>query len=98
MALLDDVKIALRVTTNALDSEITLWIGAAKADMERVGVPSDKLQDNISDPYIKSAITLFVKAHFGYDNSEAPRFQESYRQMVKDILNSPSLFSSGDTT
>ena len=92
MALLDDVKVALRVTTDALDSEISMWIDAAKADMARVGVPESMLADESIDPYVRCGVVEFVKARFGYDNSEATRFESSYRQIVKDILNSPTMY------
>lgn len=95
MALLDDVKVALRLTTDAMDSEVSMWIGAAKADLARVGVPDAMLADESIDPYVKCAVTEFVKARFGYDNSEAARFQESYRQVVRDILNSPATYGGG---
>lgn len=93
MALIDDAKVALRVTTDRLDSEVQMLVDAAVADMRRVGVPDDLLYEDTMDPYVKAAVILFVKASFGYDNSEASRFQNSYRQMVKDILNSPSTYS-----
>lgn len=94
MALLDDVKVALRVSTDALDAEVSAVVDAATADMKRVGVPESMLGDKI-DPYVKLAVILFAKAHFGYDNDEAPRFEASYRQIVKDILNSPSTYGGG---
>lgn len=92
MALLDDVKVALRVTTDAMDSEIQMWIAAAKADLARVGVSGSMLSDETMDPYVKCAVVEFVKSKFGYDNSEASRFQSSYMQILKDILNSPTTY------
>lgn len=92
MALLDDVKVSLRLSTDAMDSEVQMWIDAAKADMRRIGVPEEMLGDASMDPYVRCAVTEFVKAKFGYDNSEASRFQSSYRQIVKDILNSPTTY------
>lgn len=97
MALLDDVKVALRLSTDAMDSEVLMWIDAAKADMMRIGVREEMLADATMDPYVKCAVTEFVKAKFGYDNSEASRFQSSYRQIVRDILNSPTRYG-GDAT
>lgn len=97
MDLLDDVKVALRLSTDAMDSEVRMWIDAAKADMKRIGVPEKMLGDASMDPYVRCAVTEFVKAKFGYDNSEASRFQSSYRQIVRDILNSPTRYG-GDAT
>ncbi len=38
MALLDDVKLALRISHNKLDSEIADLISAAREDMKRAGM------------------------------------------------------------
>lgn len=92
MALVDELRAELRVTTDALDGEISMWKDAALADMARVGVSRDLLWEDTLDPYVRAAVSLFVKAHFGYDNSEAERFMDSYRQMVRDILNSPTTY------
>lgn len=89
MALVDDVKVALRVSSDAYDSEVEGLIAAAKRDLDRVGVPAEMLSVGSEDALAKMAVTLYCKAHFGYDNSEAGRFMESYRQIVADMLNSP---------
>lgn len=88
MALMDDVKVALRVKSDATDPEIRSLINAALSDMERVGVGSEYLDELSIDPIAKSAVILFCKARYGYDNSEASRFEESYRQTVIDLINS----------
>lgn len=93
MSLLDDVKMALRLTTDALNAEVETLIDAARYDMERVGVDpnllaKDPLTDNIENAFVKQAICVYAKAHFGYDNAEAPRFDDSYRRIVCDLLNS----------
>ena len=38
------------------------------------------------------AVVLFAKSRFGYDNSDASRFEDAYRQTVVDILNSPTSY------
>ena len=92
MTLLADIKIALRVTTDALDSEVETLIGAALYDMERVGVNPALLEvddeDGIENKFVKQAVTAYCKAHFGYDNAEADRLDEAYRRIVCDLLNS----------
>lgn len=89
MALLGEVKVALRVTSDAFDTEIQGLIEAAKRDLNRVGV-DEALVD--SDPLAKMAVVLFAKSRFGYDNSDASRFEDAYRQTVVDILNSPTSY------
>lgn len=79
MALLDDVKAALRVTTTdaGILTEITDLIAAAKADMGLSGVV---LVDD-TYPLIKRAIIIYCKTHFGYDNPEATRLADSYNML-----------------
>lgn len=89
MALVDDVKVALRVTSDSFDSEIESLIDAAEADMVRAGVSEDYVKDG-THPLAKAAITLYVKSHFGYDNYEAERFIRSYKETLASIMNSPS--------
>lgn len=90
MALLDDVRLSLRVVSEATDDEIQMWINAAIADMQRCGVKPELIDESDPSPLVKSAVTCFVKAQYGYDNSEAPRFMESYVMMLAGLLNSKS--------
>lgn len=93
MVLLDEVKVALRVTSSMYDDEIGMLIDAATADMARVGVPRLALTgDTDMDPLAKMAIVLYCKAHFGFDNPQAELFQDSYRHVVTDMLNSPTTY------
>lgn len=93
MSLIDDVKVALRVTSDAFDPEVEMLVEAALRDLQRVGIPDEFLVDGPTDPLVRAAVCMYAKAHFGFDNSEAPRFDESYRQIVKDFLNSPTSYS-----
>jgi len=90
MALLDDVKSSLRVTSTLTDTEIQMWIDAAVADMRRCGVKSELLDKTRMSPLSKAAVTCFVKAQYGYDNDEAQRFLDSYKSMLASMLNSNS--------
>ena len=85
MAILDDVKAALRVTTTntGIVGEITDLIAAAKADLGLSGVLSKNLVD--TDTLVKRAIITYVKANFGYDNPDAERLMRSY-DMLKAHL------------
>lgn len=69
--MLDKVKLALRVTSTAFDSEINDLIAAALADLGIAGVtptPED-------DPLIIRAVTTYCRLHFGqpedYDRLKA---------------------------
>jgi hypothetical protein len=81
MAILNDVKVALRVaaTTTAFDGEIQDLINAAIADLKLAGVLDTKAVD--TDPLIKRAIITYCKANFGYDNPDAGRFWRSYESL-----------------
>jgi len=80
MPILDDVKDALRVSGAALDTEIQDLIDAAKADLRLTGVHPDRIVD--TDPLIKRAITVYCKAHFGYEEpAQAELFMRSYNAL-----------------
>lgn len=92
MTLLADIKTALRIKTDALDSEVETLIGSALYDMWRVGVNPILLDEDALDDepnfFVKQAVTAYCKAHFGYDNAEADRFDDAYRRIVCDLMNS----------
>jgi uncharacterized phage protein (predicted DNA packaging) len=80
MAMLDDVKDALRVSASDKDTEISDLIAAAQADLTLAGVLLTKAEDD-TDALIKRAIVLYAKANYGWDNQEAERFQECYEHL-----------------
>jgi len=93
LALRDDIKVSLRATSEMLDAEVDMLVGAALYDMERVGVnPAllaiDEGTQDIANPFVKHAVTAYCKAHAGYDVAEAQRFDDSYRRIVCDLMNS----------
>ena len=74
---LDDMKTALRITNTAFDGEVSDLMDAAKSDLILSGVTETKANDEI-DSLIKRAITIYVKANFGWANPDADRLQISY--------------------
>jgi uncharacterized phage protein (predicted DNA packaging) len=76
--MIQDIKDALRVSGDDLDTEIQDLIDAAKADLILSGVRKDKVVD--TDPLIKRAIIVYCKAHFGYDDM-GERFAQSYESL-----------------
>jgi uncharacterized phage protein (predicted DNA packaging) len=74
MALIDDVKLRLRISGDDVDDEISDLIDVAKSDLILSGV----LKTDYTDPLIKQAIITYCKANFGWDNPEAERLQEAY--------------------
>ena len=72
MALLDEVKLSLRVTTEAFDEEIKGLIEAAKKDLEIAGI---NVRDG--DSLINQAIKTYCRINFGnYEKAEL--LQRSY--------------------
>ena len=89
--ILSAVKVNLRLTTDAFDeAEIMPLINGALCDLQRVGINPSllELEEDKVDGLTLRAIVLYCKAHFGYDNAEAERFENSYNQVVRDMLNS----------
>jgi uncharacterized phage protein (predicted DNA packaging) len=80
--LLPAVKTALRVSHNALDSEIDELISAARKDLYESGVGeiASNATDNI-DPLIKRAIIVYCKAQFLANDKNAERYQIAYDLM-----------------
>lgn len=66
MALLDDVKISLRVTTNAYDSEISDLIDSAKKDLQIAGImESVTVSTADMNKAVVTAIKTYCKMNFG---------------------------------
>lgn len=80
--LLDTVKKALRVSHSALDdAEVVPLIEAAKQELAIAGL----VTVDEADPMIVRAVTAYAKAHFGYDNPEAERFERVFNSL-KNLL------------
>lgn len=67
MALIDDVKVACRVTSNTFDTELNMLILSARTDLGIAGVDLPDQLDSICNV----AIITYCKIHFGNpDNVE----------------------------
>lgn len=81
MAILDNCKMALRVTTSAYDNEISEYIESAKLDLGIAGV--ETVED---DSLINKAIMTYVRMSFGapanYDKLKA-----SYDEQKAQLMN-----------
>lgn len=85
MGLLDDVKAALRVSTNdaGIEGEIRDLIGGAKRELRGLGFVSPDLDasaDSIEDEILKRAIILYAKGHFGFSED-----QEKYLSIYEKL-------------
>lgn len=80
MALLDDVRKNLRISSTAYDTaEIAPLIEACKLDLKIAGVCESKITDT-PDALIFRAIVLYCKANFGYEENPE-RFQKAYEAL-----------------
>lgn len=59
--MLEEARVALRITVTDFDTEIQGLIDAAKADLGIAGVRLD----DTTDPLIKRAVITYVRCHFG---------------------------------
>ena len=80
--MLDKVKIALRIKTNAFDTELTDLINAAKTDLGIAGVivPAEV------DAIVTRAIITFCKMSFGLPE-DYDRLKKSYDEQKAQLSN-----------
>lgn len=76
MAILDDVKLSLRITHSALDSDLTAEISACKDDLQRLGWVSSKVID--SDVRVIEACKLWCKGRYDYQG-KGLQYMEAYK-------------------
>lgn len=78
--MLSKVKLALRITTNAYDDELSGLIEAAKLDLDIAGViiPAEL------DAIVSLAIITYCKCHFG-EPDEYDRLKASYDEQKAQL-------------
>ena len=78
---LDNVKMALRITTTAYDSELTYLIAAAELDLGIAGVEVPVSLDEL----VERAIITYCKMHFGIPE-DADRLKRSYDEQKAQLV------------
>lgn len=78
---LDNVKMALRITTTAYDSELTYLIAAAELDLGIAGVIVPASLDALAE----RAIITYCKMHFGIPE-DADRLKRSYDEQKAQLV------------
>ncbi len=78
--MIDKVKLALRITTNAFDVEIYDLIEAALRDLGIAGVAND----DTTDPLIIRAVITYCKCHFG-EPDEYDRLKRAYDEQKAQL-------------
>ena len=79
--MLESIKKSLRISGAIFDTEIQELMNAALADMKLSGISCQ----NVQDPLIRRAVTIYCKANFGLDNKDSEKYQKSY-DMLKNHL------------
>ena len=77
---LSAVKLALRVTKDAFDSEIQSLISAALADMGLAGIDNT----DVRDPLILRAVCTYCRLNFG-EPSDYDRLKKSYDEQKAQL-------------
>ena len=80
MALIDDVKVACRVTTTTFDSELTRLINSAKLDLGIAGVELPTELDALCD----TAIITYCRMNFG-DPDNYDKLKASYDEQKAQL-------------
>ena len=79
-SLLEKIKLSLRITTEAFDSEITDLIASAKKDLGLVGVDNPD-----TDPLIERAVITYAQMYFGIaENFE--KLKQSYDEQKAQMI------------
>lgn len=78
--MIEKVKLALRITTTAFDSEIEDLISAALADLGIAGVENAVE----TDPLIVRAVITYCKANFG-ESDEYDRLKAAYDEQKAQL-------------
>ena len=80
-SIIDDTKLAMRITTNAYDGEISRLLSAGEADLGIVDVDAT----DTSDPLILQALITYTRLHFGTPD-DAAYLQRSYDEQKAQLI------------
>lgn len=81
-AVLDKVKLSMRITTDVFDSELSDLIDAALADLGIAGVNGEGV--NLQDPLVLRAVTTYCQMHFGLPD-DYDRLKKSYDEQKAQL-------------
>lgn len=82
--MLEKVKLALRISTTAYDSELVDLIESAKMDLGIAGVIVPVTTDTNTDRLISQAIITYCKLNFG-EPDEYDRLKKSYDEQKAQL-------------
>lgn len=82
--MLELVKLALRITTDVFDSELTMLIEAALADLGLTDISEEVLSEDTNLPLIQRAVITYVRCNFG-EPDEYDRLKASYDEQKAQL-------------
>lgn len=82
--MIDHVKLALRISTNAFDAEINLLINDCLDELQNLGIISSR-EDADDDPQITNCCVFYCKWKFG-DNDHSERWEKIYHEKVTRLM------------
>lgn len=80
MEILSAVKLAMRITTEAFDSELSDLIAAALIDLTQAGISNQTL----TDPMIRRAVITFCRLNFGQPD-DYDRLKKAYDEQKAQL-------------
>lgn len=87
MALLDDVKVACRVTSTAFDTELNDLISSALSDLGITDIQCILLTSDDPAPLIKQAVITYCRMNFGLQSETYyNRLKASYDEQKAQLL------------
>lgn len=86
MTIFEKVKLALRITHDLLNAEITDVIASARQEMIRAGV--DEAVANGSSELVETAIKTYALAYFCGNLTDSEKYTESFKYQLENIRKS----------
>ena len=94
--ILDDVKLALRLTTDAYDYELTDLVNAAQLDLGVAGVVIPETDEGETlEALVKRAVITYCKIHFG-SPQDFDRLKKSYDEQKAQMATCTGYTEWGD--
>ena len=75
-----DIRSAARVDISDFDDEIETLILAAREELRTAGIKAEKCNDE-TDPQIKRAVIVFVRAEFGIENADREKYLQAFESI-----------------
>lgn len=93
--MLDLVKVALRITSNAYDAQLNMLIRAALLDLGITDIDNSLLSDITTDPLIQQAVCTYCAFNFG-NPENYDRLRASYEMQKSQLITANNYTVWGD--